>query len=155
MSNGSIFDGVNEAGVGVGRIYFQPGRFKAKIVSMGKKDASESFKGVPSFFAEFCITESSNPALPVGTTVHFVQPVKQGPGQLDKQQRDLALATINELMAAVFGDPGFERETKEGYLRLAVDPSNPCKDTEIAVLATSKPMKNGGQFTQHKFMPVG
>ncbi|KKK48284.1 hypothetical protein LCGC14_3146700 [marine sediment metagenome] len=84
-----LFDGLNEAPMGLQRLYFKPGRFLVKLVRLKGITPAESFHGKGSFVVECEIYQTSDPTQPVGTAPAWVQKIG-----VSKKEKETAFGAI-------------------------------------------------------------
>lgn len=146
-----IWDEIDSATIGNGRLFFLKGRYRLRIDKVAKKDAKDSFKGKNSFIVEATVLESTNPERPKGSACTWVQTVKSGDSLPDQQQRKLALGSIKEFLAAALGDPRLETASASELMTLACDASNPLSGREVALVCEDKATRDDSTFTVHRW----
>jgi hypothetical protein len=133
MDNSVSFDGIEGARVSEGGVYFKPGAYKARILSV---KALKDRKGVGTFVVECELLESSEAALPKGTVCSWVV-------KLDKEP---ALGNIKSFAAAANGVQ--PKEVTAKAIELIVSAGNPLRDTVMKVSASNIKTKSGSDFTK-------
>lgn len=153
-----IYDGMNAAKTGSGRAYLVPGDYLLEIVEVGDKTAQDSFKGHATFWVEFVIISSTVAMRPSGTQASWAQAIKG-----KKDQREAAVSTIKQFLAAVLGnmtifetpDPTTGKPpSAEAIAEAAASKAQPFKGRRLVCHCTNRKLKDGGDFTKHEFYPV-
>lgn len=143
-----MFDGIEDAKVGQGGVYFLPGRYKVEV---DKVFTMQSRKREDLFIAETTILESDNAERKPGTKCSWIVNFKH----------DAALGNIKGFIAACNGiDPADEAavnaEVTEDVCEFAVDEKeNPLAGSKLDLTAVQKKTRAGGDFTLHLWAPLG
>ena len=141
----SLFEGIEEAQVGQGGVYFLPGKYVAKIL---KCITLKSRKREDLFIVECEVVESDVPERKPGTRASWIVNFKQ----------DAALGNIKGFIAAANGiNPGTEdlvrEEVDSEVCEYSVSPENPLAGILIRLVAVNKKTRAGGDFTLHLWEP--
>jgi len=142
----SLFNGIRDAKVGQGGVYFLPGLYEVEIQ---KVHTLVSRKREDLFIVEAKILESNNPDRAPGSSASWLVNFKQ----------DAALGNIKGFIAACNGiDPADEvrvnDEVDEDVCEYVVSEENPLAGTRVKLEAVMKKTKSGGDFTLHIWNPV-
>lgn len=150
--------GINEATTGSGRRYLDPGIYVIKVTKCGQVSAKDSGKGVPSFFIELEVMQSSNKSCPAGTVASWAQPIKA-----DKEQAKLAVQNVKQFLAAgcklmtIFDTPdpvtGLKPDA-EKFADAVCTAAQPFAGVLIGVKVTGKTLRNGSDFSKHDWYPA-
>jgi hypothetical protein len=140
-----LFDGIGDAQVGQGGVYFLPGSYLVEVV---RCFTLKSRKREDLFIAECYIHESDNPDRKPGSKASWVVNFKQ----------DAALGNIKGFIAACLGvSPSNTKAVDETVdieaCELAVDGENPLAGTMLRLWAVNKITKSGNDFTLHNWEP--
>jgi len=141
-----LFDGIENAKVGQGGVYFLPGKYQ---VELDKVFAMQSRKREDLFIAECMILESDNSERKPGTKASWIVNFKH----------DAALGNIKGFLAACNGiDPAdqvkVDEEITSDVCEYAVDDENPLAGTRVNLVAVQKETRAGNPFTLHIWSPV-
>lgn len=139
VSTTGMFDGIEEARISEGGVWFKPGAFHAKVNAC---KALKDRKGVGVFVVETELTASSRDDLPAGTLVSWVV-------KLDKEP---ALGNIKGFAAAALGTT-VNKITAEHIENLVSD-DNPLAGTMLKVSAQDIITKSGHPFTKVSWLPM-
>jgi len=139
-----MFDGMNQAPMGLQRLYFQVGRYLIKVIKIKGITAAESFHGRGSFVVECEILKSTVPGLPPGSQPAWVQTIGQS-----AKDREMAFGAIKLFFAAVLNDPKLAGLDVESLADNAVSDANPLCGAALGLVCTNKRTKAGGDFTLH------
>lgn len=145
VSEMGLFDGIEDAQVGMGGVYFLPGKYLVKVL---KCITLKSRKREDLFIAECEIVESDVPERKPGTRASWIVNFKQ----------DAALGNIKGFIAAANGiDPSNEdavnAEVDSGVCEYAVSNDNPMAGTYIRLVAVNKKTRSNTDFTLHLWEP--
>lgn len=152
-----IFDGMNESATGSGRKYLDPGEYRIKIIKIGQKTATDSFKGLPAFFTEFEVVESTVRSCPAGTLASWSAVFKAGePGKM-------AIANVKQFLAAALGsmtifdmiDPATGvKFAAVPVAEAACGPSQPFAGKLLGVRVNLKKTRQLTDFSKHDWFPL-
>ncbi len=142
-----LFAGIDEAQVGSGGVYFQPGKY---VVELLKVFVMRGRNNVDFFIAECRVVESDNEKHPVGHKASWV--VKLG--------QEMAMPNIKGFIAAAneidpHDDETVNAEVKAEVVEYAVSDDNPLAGIHVGlqttIIITKKEKK---EFTKHEWSPV-
>lgn len=142
----SLFDGIEDAQVGQGGVYFLPGKYLVKVL---KCITLKSRKREDLFIVECEILESDVPERKPGTKASWIVNFKQ----------DAALGNIKGFIAAANGiDPGNESAVNEqvnmDICEYVVSDENPLAGTPVGLVCVNKKTRAGSDFTLHMWEPT-
>jgi hypothetical protein len=142
----SLFDGIEDAQVGQGGVYFLPGKYLVKVL---KCITLKSRKREDLFIVECEILESDCPDRKPGSKASWIVNFKQ----------DAALGNIKGFIAAANGiDPGDESSVKEqvtmDICEYVVSDENPLAGTPVGLVCVNKKTRAGSDFTLHMWEPT-
>jgi hypothetical protein len=141
----SLFDGIEDAQVGQGGVYFLPGIYKVRIL---KCITLKSRKREDLFIVECEVIESDVPERKPGSKASWIVNFKQ----------DAALGNIKGFIAAATGiDPGDTARVNEevtlDVCEYAVSDENPLAGSVLGLVAVNKKTRAGTDFTLHMWEP--
>lgn len=142
----SLFDGIEDAQVGQGGVYFLPGKYLVKVL---KCITLKSRKREDLFIVECEVVESDVPERKPGSKASWIVNFKQ----------DAALGNIKGFIAAANGiDPGDESAVNEQVnleiCEYVVSDENPLAGTLVGLVAVNKKTRAGSDFTLHMWEPT-
>jgi hypothetical protein len=140
-----LFDGIEQAQVGQGGIYFLPGNY---VVEVLKCITLRSRKREDLFIAECLIHESDNPERRPGVKASWYVNFKN----------DAALGNIKGFVAAANGiDPGnqgeVDKEVDAEVCEYVVSDQNPLAGTWLLLSCANTKTRSGADFTLHRWAP--
>ncbi len=142
-----LFAGIDDAVVGSGGVYFQPGIY---VVELLKVFAMRGRNKEDFFIAECRVVESDNEKHPVGHKASWVVKLSQ----------DMAMPNIKGFIAAVNGidphdDETVNEEVDEAAVECAVSDDNPLAGVHVGLQTTIiQTKKEKKDFTKHEWYPV-
>lgn len=148
-----LFDGIGQAQIGVGGVYFEPGEYEVEVVEV---KAIMSRKRENLYIVAARILQSSNPDRPIGVKASWIVNMKQ----------DAALGDIKGFLAACNGaDASNEDEVArvlrdeqgndltEAMAEYSVHEDQPLAGVRLHLITFQRPTKAGGMFTIHNWSP--
>ena len=144
-----LFDGIGNASMSAGGVYFLVGLYRVEIERVLTK---RSRKGADLFIVETTILESNNSDRPEGISCSWIV----------NRSNDAALGNIKKFLAATQGldpaDPDNEDQINEevtaDVVEFAVSDENPLEGIVLDLEATNIKTRAGGDFTLHTWSPV-
>jgi hypothetical protein len=147
--------GINEASMG--RKYLDAGGYVVRILKIGEKSAAESHKGIPCFFVEIEVVQSTEKSCPAGSLASWAQPLK--PGVAYKP----AISNIKQFLAATIGmmtifdtpDPVTgQKMSAEAVGAAATSAAQPFAGRLVGVKVTNTKTREGSDFSRHDWFPI-
>jgi hypothetical protein len=139
-----LFDGLNQAPIGLQRLYFKAGRYLIQINQVKGITPQASFHGRGAFVVECIVLQSSEPALPPGSQPAWVQVIHS-----DTAGQRVAFGSIKQFFCAILGEESLQSTNVEELADMAVSDANPLSGIKLGLVCTQKTTKQGNEFTVH------